>query len=142
MTDTANGNVTFYTRDDDAIRQMNIYHEFGHTLDNVPGLKDVFTNAISKADPSKVFTDGEFGWLHSQGLIDPNTVHDPNYSNGAQAIQAYMGGRSEQWADAFANYVAGNIDFGQSNPTGQAMNNFVTGVLDPYISDPTRYESE
>jgi len=58
------------------------------------------------------------------------TVNDPNYPNGVQARQTFQDfGPSEQWADAFGNYVAGNINL--SDPAGIAMYNFVTQTLFP-----------
>ena len=40
----------------------------------------------------------------------------------------------EQWADIFANYVAGNINLGRLE--GRDMYRFVTNVLSPYIGLP------
>ena len=74
-------------------------------------------------------------------LLESNYVDDPNYAQGAEAVQATPreGNRSEQWADAFANYVAGNIDTNEPTGGGRNMYNFVTGALAPFISDPTKY---
>lgn len=123
--------IDFYTIGDDAIRQMNIYHEFGHLLDNVPSLKDVFTNAVTNEGSPSWVTNGK---VNEVALISSDILDDPNYSK-VQAIQAYSNpGSSEVWADAFANLVAGNIDLGKTE--GHAMNTFVTGALAQYISKP------
>jgi RHS repeat-associated protein len=126
--------IDFFTIGDQAVRQMNIYHEVGHLLDNVPGLKDVFTNEMESLDnPS--FVDGPKGGIVSEALKSQTIYNDPNYAS-VQARQTYSnGGPSEQWADAFANYVAGNIDL--ASIEGYDMNNFVKGALAPYIN-PTR----
>ncbi len=120
--------INFFTIGDAAIRQMNIYHEFGHLLDNRPGMEDEFTNAVPN-DASWVSGDK----INPNALLDPNSVYDPNYGQ-AQAIQGILTvGPPDQWADAFANYVAGNI-----KPTGPgaAMYTFVQGALAPYIGAP------
>lgn len=110
----------------DAIRQINIYHEVGHLIDNVPGLKDVFTNSVEDENPSWVSND-----YISQGALEEYRIsNDPNYNSpGPQAIQAYNPGPAEQWADAFANYVAGNINLASSE--GRDMYNFVHDILIP-----------
>jgi hypothetical protein len=122
--------IDFYTLGDDAIRQMNVYHEVGHLLDNLPGMKDVFTNAVkNEGSPSWV----QGGFINKDALISLNITNDPNYAS-VQAIQAYNTGLSEEWADAFANYVVGNINTVVS--PGMDMYNFVTAVLSPYTGIP------
>jgi RHS repeat-associated protein len=124
--------IDFYTLGNDPIRQMNIFHEVGHLLDNVPGLKDVFTLAVENEDnPS---------WVDEDKQINPNALKsefitsDPNY-NRVQARQTFNNfGPSEQWADAFANYVAGNINM--DTGAGRDMYTFITGELTPYIGIP------
>jgi RHS repeat-associated protein len=118
--------IDFYTLGNDAIRQINIYHEVGHLIDNVPGLKDVFTNSVEDENPSWVSND-----YISQGALEEYRIsNDPNYNSpGPQAIQAYNPGPAEQWADAFANYVAGNINLASSE--GRDMYNFVHDLLIP-----------
>jgi len=122
--------IDFYTRGNDVIRQMNIYHEVGHLLDNVPVMRDVFTHAVeSESNPGWVSND----IINSDALVR-GRVPDPYYGD-TDATQAYDNlGPSEQWADAFANYVAGNIDL--EDPAGLAMYGFVTDVLVPYIGTP------
>lgn len=59
-------------------------------------------------------------------LINRFSVYDPNYGT-AEAIQHAGGDPSEQWADMFANYVAGNINIGKA--PGQMMQITVAGLL-------------
>lgn len=113
------------------LRQMNIYHEFGHLIDNVRGLKDVFTNAVKdQGNPSWV----SGGFVSSENALVSGRVPDPYYGD-TDATQAYSNpGPSEEWADAFANYVAGNIDLSKS--AGAAMYDFVTTTLAPNTRIP------
>lgn len=119
--------VDFYTKGTQALRQMNIFPEFGHLLDNVPGTWNAFTNAVANANnPS---------WV-SNGVINPDLLsltitNDPNYPS-VQTRQTFSNqGPSEQWADAFANCVAGNIDLSDPLGPGTALYNFVGGALAP-----------
>jgi hypothetical protein len=75
----------------------------------------------------------------SGDLLELNT---PDLSDGTQVVQhAYSNvletdkvkASEEQWADIFANYVAGNIDLRDPTGPGAAMNTFITGELAPYI---------
>jgi hypothetical protein len=124
--------VDFFTTGDVALRQINVYHEVGHLLDNVPGMKDVFMNAVSNEDnPSWVDDDQQ---INPDALKGKRIYNDPNYPS-VQARQTYsFFGSAEQWADAFGNYVAGNINRG--NTTGIDMANFVSNALAPYIGVP------
>ncbi len=121
--------IEFFTIGDAALRQMNIYHEVGHLLDNVPKFKDVFTNAVESLDnPNWVASDGR---INPKALKSITIASDPNYSN-VEARQTFSNfGPSEQWADAFANYVAGNIKLVQPDSPGMNMYSFVTNTLDP-----------
>jgi hypothetical protein len=113
---------------------MNIYHEFGHLIDSLPGkMFDVFTNAL-EAEGDTSYVAGN-GYLNENALIKSRVTDDPNYAS-VQAIQASDNTSSEQWADIFANYVAGNIDLSQPAGPGAAMYEFVTGALAPYIGAP------
>ena len=130
--ETSGTSITFYTIGKDAIRQMNIYHEFGHVIDNIPKIKDVFSKTLKNlASPS---------FVQANGFLDPAAlssadVFDPNYGT-AQAIQhpySFLDdptiASQEQWADIFANYVVGNIKLRDPGGPGQDMYNFVTGML-------------
>ncbi|MCI0554079.1 MAG: RHS repeat-associated core domain-containing protein, partial [Anaerolineae bacterium] len=125
---TSGTTITFYTMGDAAIRQMNIYHEFGHLIDSQPGeMYDVFTNALEgQGSPGYVGSDG---YLNPDALISGSITNDLNYAS-VQAIQASNNTPAEQWADMFANFVAGNINLAKSE--GMIMNNFINKVLAPY----------
>ena len=136
-TDKPSG-IDFYTKGTDPLRQINIFHEFGHLLDNVEGTWDVFMNAVSK--------EGKPSWVsnNNQGnpVINPDALksleiaNDPNYTDiHPKARQTYYGfGPAEQWADAFANYVAGNINL--TTDAGRDMDKFMRNTLAPYTGVP------
>ena len=126
--------INFFTNGDVALRQMNVYHEVGHLLDNVPGTRDVFMNAVdNEENPSWVSADEQ---INPDALNSLTITNDPNYAS-VQARQTYSGfGSAEQWADAFANYVAGNINLSDPDGPGTDMYNFVSDTLAPYIGVP------
>jgi hypothetical protein len=130
--------ITFETMGTAAIRQMNIYHEFGHLLDNSPGMVDVFSTNPNINSSEFVTNDG---YLNTNALIS-GSVSDPTYGT-SQAVQHPYSilvdstvGAQEHWADIFANYVAGNIRVSDLVGPGAAMYNFVTTALTPYIGPP------
>ena len=128
--------VEFQTIGSAALRQQNIYHEFGHVLDNLPGMVDIFSKALKNTntdDPSWLASDGE---LDPRALIEGIDVDDPNYAGGADAYQHPSTDPIEQWADIFANYVAGNIDHSSDNPLGRDMYNWVTEALTTNLTAP------
>jgi RHS repeat-associated protein len=126
---TTGRTIIFYTGS--TIPFQNLYHEFGHLLDNI--FKDSFTNQL-KREPH--YADGGaylFGG-DSVGIINSNAtlknssrVGDPNWPYGIASLQHPSGDPVEQWGDMFANYVAGNIDLTKSG--GQDMFNTVDGYL-------------
>jgi RHS repeat-associated protein len=116
--------ITFYTIGDDAIRQMNIYHEVGHLIENMPGMIDVFSTALQQEDNASYINNN--GYIDKHALLTLDLTNDPHYVS-VQARQASNNSVFEQWADVFANYIAGNINMYSSQ--GQAMNEFVTRVL-------------
>ena len=102
----------------------NFLHETGHLLDFVPATADVFSGPLNGITPN---------WVDSKGYVDANLLLGKLY----QPIQAkYITGEDfdtdEYWADAFANYVADNIDL--SNPIGKDMNDYVFRALYPYAN--------
>jgi RHS repeat-associated protein len=129
---TSGTTITFNTLGNAAIRQMNIYHEFGHLLDNSPGMENRFTDALKNLEhPSFIRDDG---FLDPSALINSGYLNDPNYGPHVEALQhPYSSlkdlkiGTEEHWADIFANYVAGNIN--SKNVLGADMITFITGVL-------------
>lgn len=123
---TVGNTVTFYTTGNQTIRQMNVYHEFGHVLNNLPGRNNVFSNALDHLHEPSFVTDKGNGILDI-GALESARVYDPNYGT-AEAIQHECTCATEQWADIFANYVAGNIDLSKPGK-GLDMYNFVTSVL-------------
>jgi hypothetical protein len=102
---------------------MNIYHEFGHLIDNLLGRAP---RSALQGEPKPSYI-GDNGYLNPKALISLSIANDPNYSS-VQAIQASDNDPPEQWADIFANYVAGNIKLSKPGP-GVDMYNFVTSVL-------------
>jgi hypothetical protein len=126
---TSGTSITFYTMGSAAIRQMNINHEFGHLMDNSPGMVNVFSRDPDINNPD--FLDNS-GYLDRSALIDKSKdmYQHPMSIYGKDPIRA----QEEHWGDIFANYVAGNINLASTE--GQAMNTFVTGALAPYIGTP------
>ncbi len=122
--------IQFYTLGQNPIRQINIYHEVGHLLDNTSGLRDIFTNAVENLNnPSWVEDDMQ---ITPYALNSRYIYNDPNYP-WVEARQTYIGfGPSEQWSDAFANYIGGNINL--CNSEGISMFNFIRGALQPYLA--------
>lgn len=130
---TSGMKITFGTSS--TIPFQNLYHEFAHLLDN--GLKDGITNKLGHM-PTDI--DGEylFGG-NGVGEISKNTLtnlslDDPYRTNDVKAFQHASSDPVEQWADMFANLVAGNIDM--DSPEGQAMNAWTRGLLYPYVGLP------
>ncbi len=128
--------IDFYTLNNDTLRQMNVYHEVGHLLDNVPALKDVFTNEVA----GQVFEDDAGNYLFggsgvgkiSYSTLKSPSVYDPNHGT-AEALQHRSTDPSEQWADMFANYVAGNI---QTEGGGGMMLTAVQLYLIRHVNPP------
>ena len=124
--------VTFFTIGNAVIRQMNIYHEVGHVLDNSPGMVNVFSGNPNINSPD---------FITDEGYLDTNSLISMSIYENRDAIQHPYSilddatiGAQEHWADAFANYVAGNINLAKSQ--GEAMYDFVTVALAPYIGLP------
>jgi hypothetical protein len=122
--------IEFFNFGQADIRVQNIFHEFGHVLDNSPGMVDVFSH-----DPGINNSDflNDAGYLDPLALIDPGMIQH-SYSVYTDDASANLIGQQEHWADIFASYAAGNINL--ASIQGQAMNTFVTGALAPYIGTP------
>jgi len=124
-----NKTVTFYTRNNSAIPQMNFFHEFGHLIDSLPGpLFDVFSKDLDDEPNKSMLVLG--GYINENALLS-SRVSDSNYPLGIQAIQASKADLNEQWADIFANYMAGNIDM--TSIEGQTMQGFVNRTLSQHV---------
>ncbi len=117
--------VTYHTFDANTkLPLINFLHETGHLLDSVPASANVFSGPLKGTTPN---------WVDSNGYVDANLL----LGNLDQPVQAkYISGEdfdiNEYWADAFANYMAGNID--SSNPAGKDMHDYVTGALSTYAN--------
>jgi len=122
--------ISFFNIGNAAIRQVNIFHEFRHLIDNSPGMVDVFSRDPGINNPD--FLDND-GYLDTNALVDQGMIQH-SYSINTDDQSERLIAQQEHWADIFANYVAGNIDL--SSPQGSAMNTFVTGALAPYIGTP------
>jgi hypothetical protein len=128
---TSGTTVTFNTTGGDAIHQMNIFHEFGHLLDNSPGMVNGFSGELGQqsfhnTDGTYLFGGSGTGWINSSLTLSSANVSDPNFGT-AQAIQHPSTDPVEQWGDMFANYVAGNIN--TNYRPGQMMQGMVTVLL-------------
>ncbi len=119
---TGSTGVTFHVASSNTqIPLTNFLHETGHLLDFVPATNDVFSGSLPKS-PTWV----KNGYVNSELLLgklaDPvqaqpmNEPYDPH----------------EYWADAFANYVAGNINLAKSE--GADMATDVANALQPYVN--------
>jgi hypothetical protein len=115
---TPDKSTTIYFQVSSYIAYQNLYHEFGHLLDNAMG--DKYSKALS-TDPhySKYGNTYYFGGDENK-FIDPietlikAKVYDPHFSSEQLALQHVFdddGKHSvEQWADMFANFIADNIN--------------------------------
>jgi hypothetical protein len=125
---TVGQTVDFYNNT--TIPLQNLYHEFGHVLNNLPGRDNAFSDALHNLDDPSFITDAN---ILDKSALKSLIVNDPYRGAHVGAIQALPATRTdskEQWADIFANYVAGNINM--STDPGRDMYNFVTGVFAPY----------
>lgn len=123
--------------DPGAIPYLNIYHEFGHLMDNACG--DVFSTVLDHYSgySGDVFvfgrnSNGIYDRQPGRGYTSPR-IWDPVRNSNVAAEQHPRNWEPdgntavEEWADMWANYVAGNIDLEKS--TGQARFNFVSTIL-------------
>lgn len=100
---------------------INFLHETGHLLNSVPALDNAFSGQIM----------GTPDWV-KDGYVDRDILLDMFYEPVQAIPMNEPNDPWEYWADAFANYVAGNIDL--SKRRGQDMAKFVNGALGPYIN--------
>lgn len=117
------------------IPYQNLYHEFGHLLNNLANDKfssDV-ENHVYRDENNKFLFGGNY-----VGIVDPklvfnnSSVWDPTFGSAIAALQHNDGSSGEQWADIFANYVSGNISL--IKPGGRTMMSFIQKELDSYIT--------
>jgi RHS repeat-associated protein len=131
---TSGTTISFGTQGNAVIRQINIFHEFGHLLDNSPGKVNAFSSALRNLqNPSFIADDGYLDPLAlSSGTVAGGEAIQHPISSLGNPVEASQ----EHWADIFANYVAGNINLTDPLGPGLAMYQFVTGVLAPLIGAP------
>jgi hypothetical protein len=131
--------VTFYVKANLVIAYQNLYHEFGHLLDNAVG--SAISNQIDARAHYNI--DGNYLFGGGTGVLNPRLlfknlkVIDPDWNGKVQAIQAKPGDQrksTEQWADMFANCVSGNINL--ARPDGRFIYAYVRGYLYPYAGLP------
>jgi hypothetical protein len=102
------------------IPAINFLHETGHVLNMVPATQNAFSSQIT----------GTPLWVRD-GYVDRDIL-GKKFREPVQAIPMNEpNDTGEYWADAFANYMADNIDL--SYPAGLDMANFVRDALAPYI---------
>ena len=116
--------VTFYTTGTNVLRPMNVFHETGHVLNSLPGSGNEFSNRLQSLDHPSFITDG---YINSAGALVP-WASEPKQASSDKI--------TEQWADVFANYVAGNIDLSKS--AGQDMYSFISATLALDVDGPRR----
>jgi RHS repeat-associated protein len=129
---TTDTTVTFYTTKGQNLRYQNLYHETGHVLDNMPGHKDQYSTAVRTLDQGNPRFLTPKGYISSRSLNSYSVTEPHGASSAALQHPARVGDPdvdwgSEQWADIFANYVAGNINLAE--PGGVQMYNFVNGFF-------------
>jgi RHS repeat-associated protein len=118
---TASTGVTYHVASSSTqLPSINFLHETGHLLDNVPATEDVFSNQVPTTPT----------WV-KDGYVDRGILRG-KFNEPVQAIPMNEPNQpGEYWADAFANFVADNINL--SKLSGQDMYDFVTAALAPYI---------
>jgi hypothetical protein len=105
---------------------INIFHEVGHLIDANSEGGNHFSNALTHYNHTWIAQDGKINLI---ALLNPD-VSDPYWTTGQDALQGtnYSGTTpDEQWADTFANYVAGNINMVED--IGNDMYNFTSPLF-------------
>jgi RHS repeat-associated protein len=124
---TTSSGVTFHVAGTDTqIPLVNFLHETSHLIDAVPATKDLFSGSLP-TKPTWVkdgFVDERILLGNLAQPVQAKYILD---ANGKQT-EAYS--RDEYWADAFANYVADNINV--KRPAGAAMVTDVVNALNQY----------
>ncbi len=114
--------VDFHTASSSTkLPNTNILHETGHLLDMVPSTRNVFSGPLAGNKPS---------WIDKDGYVDSNLL----LNKLSEPVQAKPLGEAfdpnEYWADAFANYIADNINL--SIPNGNTMSSDINLDLTSY----------
>jgi len=117
------------------LRLQNLYHEFGHVIDNF--LNDAITNNMESE--ARYTRSGNYayggigiGELPEAALIS-GFAPDPNFNN-TEALQHPSNESDEQWGDMWANYVIGNWNL--TTDEGSLINQAVQDYLAPYVGTP------
>jgi hypothetical protein len=124
--DTSSTGIEFEVRSGYVSPYVNIYHEIGHLIDTVPRTADVFSGQL----PANADWIGTDSYVKRDYLIN-RSIADPSWAIAQDAVQDRSVPEnslksSEQWADTFSNYVAGNV------PQGSNMYTFVSGAINTY----------
>jgi len=120
--------ITYYSSSSNLqIPLTNFLHEIGHLIDAVPATLDTFSNPLRPETKHPT-------WVDSAGYVDSNLVNN----NLIEPIQAKPmnepNSANEWWADAFANYVAHNINVNEASGAGSDMYDYVHDALQPYTN--------
>jgi RHS repeat-associated protein len=122
------------------IPNTNFLHETGHLIDFVPATANVFSGPLT-ADRNNPSNNPD--WT-ANGFVNEKLLLGKLF----QPVQAsYIKDKAgnlledfdtnEYWADAFANYVADNINKSQS--AGMNMYNYVNDALNPYSTTQVKW---
>jgi len=122
--------INFYSSNSSSIviPVVNFLHETAHLLDNQPATLNVFSDPLRPATTHPT-------WVDDNGYVDIRLLLGKIKGQPIQAIP--MGEHddaNEYWADAFANYVAGNINVAEVTGAGLDMYNYVHDALEPYAN--------
>jgi hypothetical protein len=95
---------------------INLYHEFGHVLDNSTGgaFSAALKDSVHRGDDDTYWFGGDgAGKLNASVLLKNSSVDDPNFGPLSidDVFQHNDGSPTEQWADIWANYAYDNIDY-------------------------------
>jgi hypothetical protein len=125
--------ITFYTNT--TIPNQNLYHEFGHLINFAvhDGIVNQMKTPHYTVDGSNTYVFGGNVGDIPTSAVKNITLHDLNWPNGVDAFQHPDSDPGEQWADMFANYVAGNI---ASSSTGFVMRIWTITYLYSYFGLP------
>ncbi len=87
---TVGRNIDFYSST--TIPLQNLYHEFGHVMNNLPGRDNAFSDALGDLNNPSFITDANV--LNKNALKD-QLVNDPYRGPHVNAIQALRATRTD-----------------------------------------------
>jgi hypothetical protein len=144
--ETAGAFIDFYA-DTQGIPYQNIYHEFGHLVND--GAVGIGMNIVGSLLSARVYdaygrfvlgnngtayerTDSGYTkaylWDPNRNASDIRALQHPTATN-AQGQRTEPDNANEEWPDIWANYVAKNIDM--ASPQGRARSNWISSILAP-----------